>query len=699
MRETEILRRLTKAKQNCFQAGMVPSRLDELRARAAAEKDPRRKAAIESGIRDAELEEAEAAKRAPVPAKTPAATPVQTLPAPQPTMPVQPVSAPQPTLRGAAETLRGRSAESMGKKYGFERGTPFVEAPRGVSKDGDHVPAMLEHGEAVLPKATVAAVGAKSIQRLIEETTGRSPKQGLRGGLRAATGAVDFDVGSAKPFSRVDIPTSAPTPVYSAGQATGEALKSGATKAYQGIKNAGAAGMAKALPVVTEGVMTAADKDYRDFYSSSDVPLSSKLSLGARQALRTAGSVVGGTFGAGAGSVVPVAGTVAGGMAGGVAGYKLADEGAKAVGLGAGFDEFRAQREAEQAAQRTAEMAARPKPLPTGEDGKPVSAEDVVKNTIRDSMNSGDMEKARRAADILSAMNKDKADAAAAAIKTAVPAAQKPAPTNLRQAMWQPSSSQPEVVQRVDTPSPFTEAGKAGSWDSLWEAKRQARRSDALNKANAEAFNAGSARRNAEAYAYSAGINPVLSRERMQSEEKIAANRLEAEKERRLVEDRRTEALNKKTLADENRADRKEQAGVEKDMFKATDEGGKEVFDAAKYGRFLQFKSRFDAQGTPHKGAGELKRMFDAHEAQLAAANKGRGSVAMTGEPMTLRKDAAKLMDIGKGGLWWPWGSTVYRGNTPGGSEIVIDPAELPDTPEMHDYLAAQGLVAARKQR
>ena len=190
MRETEILRGLTKAKQNCFQTGMVPSRLDELRARAAAEKDPRRKASIESGIRDAELEEAEAAKRAPVPAKTPAATPVQTLPAPQPTMPVQPVAAPQTTLQGAAKELQGRSAENMGKKYGFERGTPFVEAPRGVSKDGDHVPAMLEHGEAVLPKATVAAVGAKSIQRLIEETTGRSPKQGLRGGLRAQVGAV-----------------------------------------------------------------------------------------------------------------------------------------------------------------------------------------------------------------------------------------------------------------------------------------------------------------------------------------------------------------------------------------------------------------------------------------------------------------------------------------------------------------------------
>ena len=203
MRETEILRGLTKAKQNCFQAGMVPSRLDELRARLAAEKDPRRQSGLRQLISDAEYEESLAAKRAPVapqpqvapsqmPGVAPApAAPVQTLPAPQPTMPVRTVSALQPTLKGAAEALSGRSAESMGKKYGFERGTPFVEAPRGVSKDGDHVPALLEHGEAVLPKETVAAVGAKSIQRLIEETTGRSPKQGLRGGLRAATGAVD----------------------------------------------------------------------------------------------------------------------------------------------------------------------------------------------------------------------------------------------------------------------------------------------------------------------------------------------------------------------------------------------------------------------------------------------------------------------------------------------------------------------------
>lgn len=203
MRETEILRGLTKAKQNCFQTGMVPSKLDELRARAAAERDPRRRAMLESGIRDAELEAAEAAKRAPVapqpqvtPSQMPGVAPVPVPRAVTPAIPTPapvPAPAPAPTLQGATGALRGRAAEQLEKKYGFERGTPFVEAPRGVSKHGDKVPAMLEHGEAVLPKETVASVGAKSIQRLIEETTGRSPKQGLRGGLRAQSGVVPVD--------------------------------------------------------------------------------------------------------------------------------------------------------------------------------------------------------------------------------------------------------------------------------------------------------------------------------------------------------------------------------------------------------------------------------------------------------------------------------------------------------------------------
>lgn len=244
------------------------------------------------------------------------------------------------------------------------------------------------------------------------------------------------------------------------------------------------------------------------------------------------------------------------------------------------------------------------------------------------------------------------------------------------------TGAQPEVVQRVDTPSPFTEAGKAGSWDSLWEAKRQALRSDALNKANAEAFNAGSGRMNAEASMLRAQNEPIIARERMDAETK------------------RAEALNKKALADENRADRKEQAEVEKDMFKATDKDGKEVFDAAKHGRFLQFKSRFDAQGIPYKNAGELKRSFDAHEAQLAVANKGLGSADMTGEPMSLKRGKARLLDFGSGGVWGGalQGSDVYEGTTPSGKRIVIDPSELPDTPEQNEWHGRQGLTrAARK--
>ena len=103
----------------------------------------------------------------------------------------------------------------------------------------------------------------------------------------------------------------------------------------------------------------------------------------------------------------------------------------------------------------------------------------------------------------------------------------------------QSAPSQPEVVQRVDTPSPFTEAGKAGSWDSLWEAKRQALRSDALNKANAEAFNAGSGRMNAEASMMRAQNEPILAREKLGLLREQAQRDSEAAKAKAKMEERK----------------------------------------------------------------------------------------------------------------------------------------------------------------
>lgn len=510
MRETEILRGLTKAKQNCFQAGMVPSRLDELRARLAAEKDPRRQAGLRQLVRDAEFDEAEATKRAPVapqpqvlPSQMPGvapAAPVQTLPAPQPTMPVQPVAAPQPTLRGAAEALRGRSAESMGKKYGFERGTPFVEAPSGVSKDGDHVPAMLEHGEAVLPKETVAAVGAKSIQRLIEETTGRSPKQGLRSGLRAATGAVDVPErtgsGALKALGRTAGVTGAVVhgaqavdafnkgdPYALAGHTvTGLGELAGPTRAATFVGEAGGAAMGGSLAGGIGRGLRAADQFMVDKFGNERAQ--------ARLAM------------AGPAATTPTAATPT-----------VATPTA--------------------ATPTAAAQPAAATPEAIGRFDLPNSTTPTIHDAIRGGMMPNDLKSGEGLITSSSGRSQFlRTQPSDARIET-VQTTRAPAPSA------QVALTQPEVVQRVDTPSPFTEASKAGSWDSLWEAKRQALRSDALNKANAEAFNAGSGRMNAEASMLRAQNEPILTREKLGLLREQAQRDSEAAKAKAKMEERK----------------------------------------------------------------------------------------------------------------------------------------------------------------
>ena len=597
MRETEILRGLAKAKQNCFQAGMVPSRLDELRARAAAEKDPRRKAAIESGIRDAELEEAEAAKRAPVPVKTPAATPVQTLPAPQPTMPVQPVSAPQPTLRGAAEALRGRSAENMGKKYGFERGTPFVEAPRGVSKDGDHVPAMLEHGEAVLPKETVAAVGTKSIQRLIEETTGRRPKQGLRGGLRAATGAVDVP----------------------------ERTGSGALKALG--RTAGVTG------AVIHGAQAVDAFNKGDPYALAGHTVTG---LGELAGPTRAATFVGEAGGAAMG------GSLAGGIGRGLRAAdqfmvdKFGNERAQArLAMAGPAATTAATPTAATPTVATPTAAAQPAaatPEAIGRFDLPNSTTPTIHDAIRGGMMPNDLKSGEGLITSSSGRSQFlRTQPSDARIET-VQTTRAPAPSA------QVALTQPEVVQRVDTPSPFTEAGKAGSWDSLWEAKRQALRSDALNKANAEAFNAGSGRINAEASMLRAQNEPILTRE------KLGLLREQAQRD--------SEAAKAKMKAEERKDAQKDY----EEFFKTT---GYNEQDTVGFRDFLNANYSYTGQDGKKKSFADMSweerrkampKMKDEYQLmkQAQARSLGEGTTLGAFEPKETRKMTMKDVSPGE---------------------------------------------------
>lgn len=610
MRETEILRRLTKAKQNCFQAGMVPSRLDELRARAAAEKDPRRKAAIESGIRDAELEEAEAAKRAPVPAKTPAATPVQTLPAPQPTMPVHTVSAPQPTLVGTAETLRGRSAENMGKKYGFERGTPFVKAPRGVSKDGDHVPAMLEHGEAVLPKETVAAVGTKSIQRLIEETTGRSPKQGLRGGLRAATGAVDVPErtgsGALKTLGRTAGVTGAVIhgaqavdafnkgdPYALAGHTvTGLGELAGPTRAATFVGEAGGAAMGGSLADGIGRGLRAADQFMADKFGNERAQ--ARLAMAGPAATTPAATTPA--------AATPVATTPA-------------------------------------AATPVATTPAATTPEVIGTFQLPNSATPTMRDAIRNGMMPNDLKSGEGLITSSSGRSQFlRTQPSDARIET-VQTTRAPAPSA------QSAPAQPEVVQRVDTPSPFTEAGRAGSWDSLWEAKRQALRSDALNKANAEAFNAGSGRMNAESGRTSAEASMLRAQnEPILTREKLGLLREQAQRD--------SEAAKAKMKAEERKDAQKDY----EEFFKTT---GYNEQDTVGFRDFLNANYSYTGQDGKKKSFADMSweerrkampKMKDEYQLmkQAQARSLGEGTTLAVFEPKETRKMTMKDVSLGE---------------------------------------------------
>ena len=624
MRETEILRGLTKAKQNCFQAGMVPSRLDELRARLAAEKDPRRQSGLRQLISDAEYEESLAAKRAPVapqpqvapsqmPGVAPApAAPVQTLPAPQPTMPVRTVSALQPTLKGAAEALSGRSAESMGKKYGFERGTPFVEAPRGVSKDGDHVPALLEHGEAVLPKETVAAVGAKSIQRLIEETTGRSPKQGLRGGLRAATGAVDVPErtgsGALKALGRTAGVTGAVIhgaqavdafnkgdPYALAGHTvTGLGELAGPTRAATFVGEAGGAAMGGSLAGGIGRGLRAADQFMADKFGNERAQ--TRLAMATPAAAQPASTQPASTQ--------------------------------PAAAQPASTQPASTQPAALQPA--AAQPAATPEAV--GRFDLPNSATPTMRDAIRDGMMPNDLKSGEGLITSSSGRSQFLRTQPSDTPVTTTYTTRAPAPSA------QSAPSQPEVVQRVDTPSPFTEAGKAGSWDSLWEAKRQALRSDALNKANAEAFNAGSGRMNAEASMMRAQNEPILARE------KLGLLREQAQRD--------SEAAKAKMKAEE----RKDAQRDYEDFFKTT---GYDEQETVGFRDFLNANYSYTGQDGKKKSFADMSweerrkampKMKDEYQLmkQAQARSLGEGTTLGAFEPKETRKLTMKDVSPGE---------------------------------------------------
>jgi hypothetical protein len=120
-------------------------------------------------------------------------------PEPKHEAPQQQAPAPQPKqqgLAGAYGALRDRAAQ-LNKAAGFADGEVPHEGPGIVHGPGgpreDKVDAKLSDGEAVLPAATVLAMGGPdAVAELIEQTNGKSPQRGLRDGQETVHASKGF---------------------------------------------------------------------------------------------------------------------------------------------------------------------------------------------------------------------------------------------------------------------------------------------------------------------------------------------------------------------------------------------------------------------------------------------------------------------------------------------------------------------------
>lgn len=134
---------------------------------------------------------------------------------------------------------------------GFKDGkVPVHEGPGVVKGPGgprdDKVPAMLSNKEAVLPAATVTALGGpEAVEELIENTTGRSPHKGLREGGEYWLGLVGRGLASAKNLYTAAKPTLGVlgTVGTGVGAATGAAELADSTPSLRGQATAASTDM------------------------------------------------------------------------------------------------------------------------------------------------------------------------------------------------------------------------------------------------------------------------------------------------------------------------------------------------------------------------------------------------------------------------------------------------------------------------
>jgi hypothetical protein len=116
----------------------------------------------------------------------------------------------------------------------------------------------------------------------------------------------------------------------------------------------------------------------------------------------------------------------------------------------------------------------------------------------------------------------------------------------------------PQVIDSTKAPSPFRDVfgnpPEPGSWDALWDAKRTALRTDAQNKAVANAYEAGSGRRTAEASVMRAINEPLIAAEQNRSAAERAAAANAAHLEGIRLQGETQKAINAETVAERREA-------------------------------------------------------------------------------------------------------------------------------------------------
>jgi len=167
-------RPLRQWQEPAFADGVVPETADQLMARMTA-----KYGAPSAGA------------KAPEPAPVSAPQPVQQAPQPKP-QPGGLFGQALRGLRGANDELRKAANYKDGMVH---EGPGIVHGPGGPRED--KVDAKLSDGEAVLPAATVAALGGpEEVAELIQRTNGKEPTIGMRDGAHANMGGFVDDFGN-----------------------------------------------------------------------------------------------------------------------------------------------------------------------------------------------------------------------------------------------------------------------------------------------------------------------------------------------------------------------------------------------------------------------------------------------------------------------------------------------------------------------